>query len=472
MPFRWILVLGLVGFTQAGWPAEPVPKRPYPPLWPDSRFNDDFSALGNPEYQPVEPRDFWDPVKWIALDAERGIHLSIGGEARLAYEMISNASFGAGPQDDGRYLMHRYLLHADLRLTPAARVFAQLQSSLLEGRRGGPRPTDRDELDLHQAFAEWTPWREDGFQAGLRVGRQELNYGSSRILTFREGPNNRLSFEAAKVMLSGQGWLLDAFAGRPLETDARAFDNQALETQSIWGLYSVLDVPALPSWQADLYFLGYDRDPARFNEGAGGETRYSWGTRLHGRKSGWDWNFEGLYQFGDYGGGTISAWTLASDTGHTWTDAPGRPRLGLKANIASGDEERGDGDLGTFNALYPRGAYFGEIGLIGPANFINLHPSLTLQPARGWRLHSDVVFFWRESTEDGVYGPGGNLIRPAGTSRARYVGTQVDFSASWQVDPHWSVSVEYGHFFTGSFLRETGPAEDVDFVQVKSTYRF
>lgn len=445
------------------------PPRPYPPIWPDSRYNDDFSALASGQ---VQPADFFDPIKLIPFNETKDIYLSIGGEARLMYEFYENNLWGAGPQDDGGYLLQRYLLHADLRLTPAARIFAQLQSSLIDGRRGGPRPPDRDELDLHQAFAEWTPWRAEDFRAGLRVGRQELNYGSSRILTFRDGPNNRLAFDAAKVMLGGEGWTLDAFAGRPVETDQRAFDNQALDTQSIWGLYAVTGVPHVPGLKADLYFLGYDRDPSRFNEGPGGETRYSWGTRLHGRWGGFDTNVEGLYQFGSYGEGGISAWTLASDSGYTWLEAPWKPRLGLKANIASGDETPGDGDLETFNALYPRGGYFGDIGLIGPANFMNLHPTLTVVPAKGWKLEADAIFFWRESTGDGVYGPAGNLLRPAAGSDERYIGTQIDFVATWQVDPHWSWSVTYARFFAGAFLRETGPDEDVDFVQVRTTYRF
>jgi hypothetical protein len=88
------------------------------------------------------------------------------------------------------------------------------------------------------------------------------------------------------------------------------------------------------------------------------------------------------------------------------------------------------------------------------------------------RLYADAVFFWRESTDDGVYGPGGNLVRAAGNSRARYTGTQIDFSVSYQIDPHWNCSLDYARFFTGSFLRETGPAEDVDFIQFKSAYRF
>jgi hypothetical protein len=44
----------------------------------------------------------------------------------------------------------------------------------------------------------------------------------------------------------------------------------------------------------------------------------------------------------------------------------------------------------TENVLYPRGGYFGDIGLTGPANFINLHPSLTVTTARGWRVYEPI----------------------------------------------------------------------------------
>ncbi|WP_428978619.1 alginate export family protein [Chenggangzhangella methanolivorans] len=60
-------------------------------------------------------------------------------------------------------------------------------------------------------------------------------------------------------------------------------------------------------------------------------------------------------------------------TRYTFSAVPLRPFVELKANVISGDRGPG-GRLGTFNALFPKGKYFGEIGLIGPANLVNLHP--------------------------------------------------------------------------------------------------
>ena len=53
------------------------------------------------------------------------------------------------------------MIHADAHLGDYFRVFTQFKSGLEEGRNGGPRPTDRDDFDLNQAFFDarefWAP---------------------------------------------------------------------------------------------------------------------------------------------------------------------------------------------------------------------------------------------------------------------------------------------------------------------------
>src|ERR1043166_3606201 len=110
----------------------------------------------------------------------------------------------------------------------------------------------------------------------------------------------------------------------------------------------------------------------------------------------------------------------ASETGFTFQDAPLKPRLGLKADVTSGDKNPNDSDLETFNPLFPRGSYFGEPALIGPANHIDVHPQLDLLVRKNVTLILDWDCFWRENTRDGIYGPAVNLIQSGQTSNARY----------------------------------------------------
>ncbi len=73
------------------------------------------------------------------------------------------------------------------------RLFAQLQSSCENDRNGGPRPTDKNERDLHQGFLDMKIdlGGADG-SFTMRSGRQELFYGSQRIISVREGPKARM----------------------------------------------------------------------------------------------------------------------------------------------------------------------------------------------------------------------------------------------------------------------------------------
>src|SRR5258706_1839386 len=172
------------------------------------RYDENYAYLRDPSQRS----DYLDAIKFISLSANGDWYLTLGGEIRERYEYYHNNLWGRGPQDGGGYLLQRYMIHADAHFGEYFRVFAQFKSGLEDGRTGGPRPTDRDDFDLHQAFFDVrVPW-SDADSLTLRVGRQELAYGSSRLVSVREEPNVRRSFDGAKVIFKCAGWQLDAFA--------------------------------------------------------------------------------------------------------------------------------------------------------------------------------------------------------------------------------------------------------------------
>jgi len=163
---------------------------------------------------------------------------------------------------------------------------------------------------------------------------------------------------------------------------------------------------------------------------------------------------------------------VASDTGYRRENLPLAPRISLKADIVSGDRDRNNQGLQTFNPLFPKGAYFSEDALIGPANLINLDPALTLQLTGQLLLTADWDFFWRESTGDGIYNNAVVLIRPDSASSARFLGSQGQLQMEWNPERHLSLVAIYAHFFAGPFLRDSGPAKDVDYLTTWVSYRF
>lgn len=388
---------------------------------------------------------------------------AFGGEVRQRYEHTEDPDFGAESAASGGVWLQRYSLFGDLRTGPV-RAFLQVQSALARGRPGGPSPVDEDRLAWQNAFVDL-----DASFVTLRAGRQELSLGSGRLLDVREGPNVRRTFDAVRAYAEIADWRVDALAARPVQVDPGSFDNDPDRDQDLWGVYATG-----PIWRGNLdaYYLGYRNRQAAYVQGTATEVRHSVGARWWGQHEAWDWNWEALVQTGRFDDGDILAWTLATETGHTWQGASWQPRLALSVNVASGDRDPRDGDLQTFNPLFPRGNYFSEAAVLGPRNFFNVHSVVTIRPSARWSLTADANLFWRLETGDGVYAPNGSVIRNGTETSARFVGSAVSFSSEWSLSARLAMTVIFSHFEPGPLLRDTGPSLDLDFVETTLQYRF
>ncbi|HLW52430.1 MAG TPA: alginate export family protein [Candidatus Angelobacter sp.] len=177
----------LVSAVEHASGSETCPARP---VLQQLRYDEDWSFLANAECRS-EPLD---NIKYVPLGRE-GWFLSAGGETRLRYENYQNPAFGSDPADENGYLLQRYLLHADVHFGERFRFFVQLQSGLEDGRNGGPRLTDEDILDLHQAFGELVLLKDTNSRLALRIGRQEVEFGAGRLIGASEGLNPRRAFD-------------------------------------------------------------------------------------------------------------------------------------------------------------------------------------------------------------------------------------------------------------------------------------
>ena len=155
-----------------------VPKVPEYQL---ERAKEDYRYLAE---GPAVPHDFFDPIKFIPLSASKQSYLSIGGEIREQYQWLNHTSWGEGVEDQDGYLLQRYMLHADVHFGPHFRVFGQLKSGLITGKNSPPDLTEEDRLDVHQAFVDVRLGTADK-DLTVRLGRQEMVYGSSRLVSLR-----------------------------------------------------------------------------------------------------------------------------------------------------------------------------------------------------------------------------------------------------------------------------------------------
>ena len=432
------------------------------------RYDDDVACFRD----PAGREELLDQLKWIPIDETADVHLSLGGEIRQRYEYTSDPLFGEDPQDEAGAWLQRYTLHGDLHLGDHVRVFGQFLSALETGRKAGPSPVDENKLELQNGFVDLRFAPTPDSLLSLRGGRQELQFGSGRLVDVREGPNVRRTFDAARVTLALPDWRIDGVVGQPRALEPGLFDDEADDNQVLWGVYATAGPGPLPLGSLDLYYLGFRDTEGSFEQGTAEETRHSLGLRAWGVEADWDWNWEALYQFGAFGDDDIRAWTVATETGYTLSDLPWKPRFALSANIASGDGDPDNADLGTFNPLFPRGNYFSEAAVLGPRNFFNIHSFLSVKPTPDWSVTTDLNFFWRLETEDGVYSPSGQLIRAAGDRDERYVGSAFSLSSEYAITDRLTVAAIYTHFFAGDFIEASGPSDDIDFVELTLQFKF
>ena len=444
----------------------PAPERIYHLL----REDDDWSFLAD----LAERQDFWDRIKYVRLRQGRNDwFLSIGGEAREVWEQIGNDNWGQQPFMNG-YFNERYMLFFDVQYGKHVRSFVELKSGINSFRIGGPRPIDVKKLDFQVAFLELgNTWGQNGLAA--RAGRLELEYGSGRLVDVREGPNVRLSFDGFLLRGKSDSWQIDGFAVRPDLDKPGFFDNAPNHEVGFWGIYATRQLRNKNS--LDLYYLGLDRKEATFQRGTAHEVRHSLGARfsrpIATEKPGWDFDDEGLWQFGTFGSANIEAWTIASETGYRLPTVPLKPRFSAKADISSGDHLNSN-TLGTFNPLFPKGDYFGVLATTGPGpiNFIDIHPRVEGTFPHDVTASFDWIFQWRESLEDGVYAVPGFLIRAADGSRARYVGNRPGTQIRWQANRHLWFQADYGIFYAGKFLKQTQPGRNLNYWALWAGYRF
>ena len=412
------------------------------------RYDEDYSSLKD------SSRNFYNALKFMPLSVDKNVYVTFGGEIREEFGGKINEDW-IKDQGFNSSFLQRYSLYADLNLSKRLRFFAQINSALENGSKYGPSPVDEDQLAVQNLFAEYRILNRSGNKLAVRVGRQEINYGSGRLISVREGTTVRQYFTGAKMMYASPKFTIDAFALQADEVNFGVFDNKPSHQANLWGVYSNLNIEKGGNF--DFYYLGTRRDHAEFEEGIAKEVRHTLATRYWKSGGGFIYNLEAAYQFGKFGNGQINAWTTAIEFGYLFEDTKFKPSINLRNDYISGDKRAGDGNLQTFNPLYPKGGYFGFNPLIGPSNLIDLHPYLTLTITDQLTVQADVVFNWRYSLNDGIYRPSGNFNTAGSFSNHRFVGTTYLLSADYRFNDHLSISCGGQYFRVGSFIKDLVP---------------
>ncbi|MBX9894438.1 MAG: alginate export family protein [Nitrosomonas sp.] len=451
---------------------EKPPVAPYLPfaLMTTPAFDVDFRYLDTPGHE----KDFFDPIKRIRF-AEDWL-LSFGGSFWYRYTHETDSRLNAGDVNNDFHLL-RTRFHADLWYRDRVRLFAELLDARAFSSELPPLGTDRNHADILNMFTDIKLANIDNGPVYVRVGRQELLYGSQRLISTLDWVNTRRTFQGVKFFWRNPQWDLDAFWVRPMITEKGNVDNWDTQ-QNFFGLWAT-NKPK-PGHAIDLYFLSLinDRNITAANLltgnilGANADT-HTLGGRLVGNVDNFLYEIEGMYQFGRRSGLDVSAFAAATGIGYRFP-LPMNPQGWIRYDFASGDSRHTDGRSNTFNQLFPFGHYYmGFLDRVGRQNIHDFNAQFTMHPMPWITFITQYHRFYLANNRDFLYNAAGlATLRDVTGQSGSHVGDELDFRLNLHVSRHQDVLLGYSKLWSGTFLERQRPGTDPDLFYIQYNIRF
>ncbi len=412
-----------------------------------------FDPFGDPAWS------HWD-LGWLTLD--------FGAQWRYRFHYEDNLRLNG--QDDS-FLLRRTRLWTDVNIGGLLLGRLEVIDAISHFEDLPPRFIDENRWDLLNAWGEVTIWNPNPeTRIAFRAGRQELLYGSQRLISPLDWANTRRTFEGYRLYGTYGPFSLDLFWVRPFPPQQHVnldhnLDNsdQSQEFSGIWGSYKgencIVDIYFLRLKEQDNIVYGRSEVPGDWDVNTiGGRWTGNWGN--------WLYDFEGGVQFGDYADlnwQDAGFWTAG--LGYRCSDWLWQPEFWVFYDWASGDEDPFDGERNTAFQYFPFGHYYlGWADLVGRQNIKDWNFRLSAKPLENVVLTAWYHIYRLEEARDALYNAAGVPIRRDITGAAgKDVGQELDLTILWNVFPGHTLLFGYSRFYAGDFLANTGNGDDADF---------
>jgi len=435
-----------------------------------SRWGEDWSAL----HDPAKRKDAVDRLKFLPLDSAGDIYVTLSGEARVRVNEMTNPNLRNSEAQ--RQDIVRLTGGADLHIGEHFRFYGELAHGRITGiNLGAPAATLRNDLTLQQAFAEAHD-TIGGVDVGVRYGRQEFVDGPNLLVSQRDNNTIHYTLNGWRGWARGSRARIDLFDMKPtaygdlgLEDDvsdpARRFSGVTLgfvlPSKLLGGSKLTFD----PFWWRRRNMVG------AWGGRIGPATRYYVGAKLAGDIGPVAMEWSVNHQYGHYLGQRIDAWQAFSNQSYRLGKAATAPRIGFRADYASGGGGYGDGTLRDAYAPFGNNVYYSYQLYLTPSNLIAVAPTYSFTPVKRVRVQAEYQFTWRDSVYDAVYRANGQPYAGTQNNRARKIGEVARAQAVWTITPRLSLTGRYEHLGAGAALRQAGLASS-DFLSGWMSYRF
>jgi len=390
----------------------------------------------------------------------------MGAQARVRGDFVRNqllSDFGFSPDTHDEQVVSRTRLNLSVKPMKSLAGFIQGQFYTREN------PDDYSEVNLYQAYVEFSGM--ENLPVGLKVGRQELSYGTSFFL----GPNDfyeGLVWDGGKIKIAPKdNFWVDLIGARYVKLNENTSDNEP----ALYGAYSSYELTHDSA--VDLYFF-YHKGGFQFfhTDLPASDKWFTLGTRLAGKtKGGFDYEIEPLYQFGKIENSerlaqdTISAYGGHIEAGYTM-DSEHKTRIFTAYAFGSGDNNAQDKKFREFHGnIYNDNYLVGDTSLIpdlsgitvGDARASGMHifvAGLSLDLTSKLNLNLDNHYLLSDKTPNGI---------------SKNLGDEINLITTYNLFENCNIIASANRFFTGKFFEDaTGSKKPIDYFYVQTQIEF
>lgn len=409
-------------------------------------------------------RDETQSLKWTRLPS----WLSLDGQLRGRTE--GQTSLGLVTDNDRIYELTR--ARGGLTVRPASflRGYLQFQDTHALGL---PLPqvgsNMRNQFDLFQGYLDIHPIPK----LDLVTGRQELRFGSERLVGISDWTNNSRTFDGFDGHYGDKSWI-EAFATSVVATHPTSLDKHGAGL-TFYGLVGLLTT-VIPHTQLQPFVYVRRETSVRSQQGvAGGLLESTFGTEINGEfADGFYYDAMGAAQRGAYSNDSIAAGFGYAKLGYSF-QTDWKPRFTGEYRYASGNAHTDPQRMGTFDQLYPSNHNaFGLVDLFGNRNITESRVDVDLAPLKNLTLLFQAESLHLASVTDNIYSGGGTVFvgAPAGGFRADDLGQGFDASGEYVFNRYLDLQAGVGHFFPGRAIAEGGKPSPSTLGYFQLDYKF
>jgi hypothetical protein len=403
-------------------------------------------------------------LQWDALPSWATIDFELRGrtEGQTAYNLTSG---------NGRvYELTR--VHGGIEVRPTKHISSYLQ---FHDNHALGLPTHiiasnmRDAFDLRQAYVEFRYKPAD-----LYFGRQELKFGSERLIGVSDWTNNSRTFDGIDLRLGDKN-KIDLFSTSVVNIHPTALDTHGAGL-NYHGAYGSI-AGWIPNVELQPFvFIKAIRNVTSQQNIKGSELIATFGAEVEGKlPAHFDYLVNGALQRGSYSNDSVHAGEFIGKLAYTAEDLPGKPRLGGEFNWASGNTKRDPTRINTFDQQYPSNHNaFGLVDEFGYQNIRQERINLDIGPRKDLYLLFQGGFLNLVSRNDALYTSGGSVLIKAPPTGFNFtdIGSEFDISGKYVFHDYIVVNAGVGHFFPGAVMTHYGKPAPLTVGYFSLTYRF